>query len=227
MSGEGALVVVSDRDRDRVRETVKAIDVAGGKSVGVVGDVTKPADADRFVGTAIEAGGRIDVLCNNAGVMDRRLGAHEVDEDLWDRVLGVNLTGPYLMARRAIPIMLERKAGVIINTASVAGLRGGRAGAAYTASKFGLIGLTQSIAAFYGRDGIRCNAICPGSVATNITADSGELSALGVRTFEAVGYRPPQAQPADIAAVALFLASAQSGYINGATIVVDGGLLAV
>jgi NAD(P)-dependent dehydrogenase (short-subunit alcohol dehydrogenase family) len=225
MADNGARVVVCDRDSDRVEATVTTILAAGGVAAGVAGDVTRTVDVDRFVAAAIGLGGRIDVLCNNAGIMDGRLGVHEMDEELWNRVLAVNLTGPYLMARRVIPLMLDQHAGVIINTASVAGLRGGRAGAAYTASKFGVVGLTQSIAAFYGRDGIRCNAICPGSVATNIVADSGELSALGSRIFEAVGYRPPQAQPSEIAHVALFLASNEAGYVNGATVVVDGGLI--
>lgn len=217
----GDHVVVADLREDRVAETVARIGTAGGQASGVAGDVSTGAGADRIA----HAAGAVDVLCNNAGVMDRHLGAHELDESTWDRVLGVNLKGAYLLANRILPGMVECGAGVIINTASVAGLRGGRAGAAYTASKHGLIGLTRNLAAFYGRDGIRCVAICPGGVATNII-EAGEPSALGRRLYEGQAYRPAPTTPERIASMAVFLASEAASYVNGTEVVVDGGMIA-
>ena len=220
----GERVVAADVRQDRADATAAALRAAGADAVAIAADVSVAADADRLVAFAMEHGG-VDVLCNNAGIMDRHLGAHEVDEAAWDRVLAINLKGPYLMAHRVIPAMLERRRGVIINTASVAGFRGGRAGAAYTASKHGLIGLTSNIAAFYGRDGIRCVAICPGGVATNIM-EAGESSEMGRRLYEGQAYRPPPTRPEQIASIAVFLASDGAAYINGAAIVADGGMTA-
>lgn len=223
-AAEGDRIVATDLRTDRLEETIEALRASGAEVVGSAGDVSAAADADRFVAAAGEWGG-VDVLCNNAGVMDRHLGAHEVDEATWDRILAINLKGPYLMAHRVLPGMLTRGRGTIVNTASVAGIRGGRAGAAYTASKHGLIGLTSNIAAFYGRDGIRCAAICPGGVMTNIM-DAGESSEMGRRLYEGQAYRPPPVSPEKIASVAVFLASDAAAYINGAAIVVDGGMTA-
>jgi NAD(P)-dependent dehydrogenase (short-subunit alcohol dehydrogenase family) len=146
----------------------------------------------------------------------------QVSEAEWDRVIAVNLTGPYLLCNRAIPRMVRQHGGVIINTASLSGIRGGRAGAAYTASKFGLVGLTQNIAATYGAQGIRCNAICPGAVVTDILG-SAELGPDADRLRNRDREKPPAVQPDRIAHVALFLAMDESSYMNGAIIPVDGG----
>jgi NAD(P)-dependent dehydrogenase (short-subunit alcohol dehydrogenase family) len=176
------------------------------------------AACDRF--------GRLDVLCNNAGVMDQLFPVHELDPPVWERVLAVNLTGPYLGCHHAVPIMLEQGGGVIVNTASIAGLRGGRAGAAYTVSKFGVIGLTQNVASAYWDTGIRCNAICPGSVDTSIGGGL-KASELGWKLrMRDEGQRPRRGRPEEIARVAAFLASDDAAYVNGATIVVDGGYTA-
>jgi NAD(P)-dependent dehydrogenase (short-subunit alcohol dehydrogenase family) len=226
----GAGVVACDLLPERLEKVVGEIRAAGGKAVSVAGDVTKGADADRFLAAAVEVGGRggrVDILCNNAGIMDRRMPVDEVDEETWNRVLAVNLTGPYLLCHRSVKLMLAASppGGVIVNTASVAGLRGGRAGAAYTASKHGLIGLTQNIAATFGMDGIRCNAICPGGVATQIM-DAGPPSERGSRLFQYI-YRPEATDPVNIANLALFLASDAAAFINGAAVVADGGMLAI
>jgi NAD(P)-dependent dehydrogenase (short-subunit alcohol dehydrogenase family) len=127
------------------------------------------ADVERMIAAALEAHDHIDILCNNAGVPDLFQGAAECTDEEWDRSLAVNLTGAFLASRLALRHMVQRGSGVIINTGSVASFRGGEAGVAYTAAKHGLIGLTRSIAAMYGPDGIRCVAICPGPVTTGIT----------------------------------------------------------
>jgi NAD(P)-dependent dehydrogenase (short-subunit alcohol dehydrogenase family) len=187
--------------------------------VRVGADVSHAVGADRIIAAA---GERLDVLCNNAGILDGMLLAGQMDEELWDRVLAVNLTGPFLLCRRALPAMVSMGGGVIINTASLSGIRGGRAGAAYTASKFGLVGLTQNIAATYARDNIRCNAICPGAVATDIVG-SGKLGPDAPRLRERDREKPTAAAPDRIAKVAFFLASEDASYLNGAVIPIDGG----
>jgi hypothetical protein len=135
-----------------------------------------------MIGAAIERHSTLDVLVNNAGIMDRFLPAAETPDELWERVLKVNLTGPFLATKRAIGPMLEGGSGVIVNIASVSGLRGGAAGAAYTASKHGLIGLTKNTAANFATEGIRCVAICPGGVDTGISP--GESLESGIRHVE-------------------------------------------
>jgi NAD(P)-dependent dehydrogenase (short-subunit alcohol dehydrogenase family) len=185
-------------------------------------DVTSQADVDMLVSTA-ERLGRLDVVCNNAGIVDRFLLAGEMTDEVWNRVLDVNLTGPMRLARAAIPLMLRAGRGVIINTASVAGLVGGRAGAAYTASKHGLIGLTRNIAATYGRDGIRCVAIAPGAVNTGISP-GGEPSQRGYATLSStLSTNIRTAEPVEIASAAVFLASDEASFVNGTVLVADGG----
>lgn len=188
-------------------------------------DVTVQADVERLVATA-EGLGRLDIVCNNAGIMDRFLPVGELTDEVWQRVLAVNLTGPMLLSRAALPVMLRAGRGVIINTASVAGLTGARAGAAYVASKHGLIGLTKNIAATYGPDGIRCVAIAPGGVNTGIPV-GGEPSARGYAALNRTLPGMPRAgEPVEIANVAVYLASDEASFINGAVIVADAGWLA-
>lgn len=148
----GADVTAVDLDA-RAMDRLRAAD-AGVRCV--VGDVTHEAVADEAVGDGV------DLLCNNAGLLDGMALVDELSVAEWQRVLHVNLTAPFLFARRAIPAMVARGGGAIVNVSSVAGLRGARAGAAYTASKHGLIGLTRNIAATFGPQGVRCNAVCPG-----------------------------------------------------------------
>ena len=172
------------------------------------------------------AGGRIDVLANVAGIMDGFLPAHEVDDDTWERVLAVNLTAPMRLARAVLPRMLDQQRGSIVNVASEAGLRGSAAGAAYTTSKHGLLGLTRSLAVTYGPHGIRTNAVCPGAVATNIEAASRSefgMAAIG-RYFSNI---PGVATPDHLAAAICWLASDDAANVNGAVLPSDGGWSAI
>jgi NAD(P)-dependent dehydrogenase (short-subunit alcohol dehydrogenase family) len=188
-------------------------------------DVTVQSDIDHLVATA-EGLGRLDIVVNNAGIVDRFLPVGELTDEIWDRVLAVNLTGPMLLSRAALPALLRGGRGVIINIASVGGLAGARAGAAYVTSKHGLIGLTKNIAATYGADGIRCVAIAPGGVNTGISV-GGQPSERG---FAALNRTLPAnirtGEPVEIANVALFLASDEASFVNGEVIVADGGWLA-
>ncbi|MDR5710387.1 MAG: glucose 1-dehydrogenase [Armatimonadota bacterium] len=224
---EGAAVVVSDIVAERVETTVEALRVPGGKAVGVVGDVSSEADADRMIESAIREYGRLDILVNNAGIMDRFLPAAETPTDLWRRVMGVNLEGPFFLCRRALGHMLEQGGGVIVNISSVAGLLGGRAGAAYTVSKHALIGLTRHIAQHYGARNIRCNVICPGAIQTGIPLGGEPHAEAMQRVMGLMSYLPRPGQPEEVARAALFLASDEASYVNGAILVVDGGWTAV
>ncbi len=206
------------------------IEGLGRRVLTVVGDVSRAADAERFVAEALARFGRIDVLVNNAAAphgADRRL-VWETPEEAWDLVLDVNLKGQFLMSRAVIPHMLSRRSGRIINVASVAGKRGTPRRGAYTASKFGVIGLTQVLAQELGSHGITANAICPGSVDTSRRESTSRRErALAEREPGApVLTLPPTgrvARPDDIARLALFFASEQSDHITGQAWNVDGG----
>src|SRR6266700_6367498 len=165
---EGAAVVAVDIVEEALQQVITALQAQGGKATGCVANISADDDVKRMLETATSTYGRLDILCNNAGIMDLMTPAADVPLALWDRVLAVNLTGPFLACRRAIPMMLEQGGGRIVNTASEAGLRGGTAGTPYTVSKHGVVGLTRSIAFHYGDRGIRCNAVCPGPVETNL-----------------------------------------------------------
>ncbi|MBM3220193.1 MAG: SDR family oxidoreductase [Candidatus Rokubacteria bacterium] len=202
----------------------------GRRILTLVGDVSRAADAERFVADALAGFGHVDVLVNNAAAphgADRRL-VWETPEEAWDVVLDVNLKGPFLMSRAVIPHMIARGKGRIINMASVSGKRGTQRRGAYTASKFGVIGLTQVLAQELAPHGITANAICPGSVDTSrresTTRRERALAETdpGARTITT----PPTgrvARPDDIARLALFFASAQSDHITGQAWNVDGG----
>lgn len=222
---EGARVVVSDVIENRINEVVSVIRSAGGTAIGIHADISQAADVDRLIDRTLEHYGQIDVLYNNAGIMDRMIPVADLTDDDWNRVLAVNLNGPFMLTRKVIPLMLRqgRGKGVILNTASVAGIQGARAGAAYTVSKHGLVGLTKNTAYFYGDLGIRCAAICPGGVETAIGI-GGLPNAFGLEKMQkGTANMPKPAQPEEIARVALFLASDEASFVNGAVIVVDGG----
>ena len=229
-AAEGARIVAGDWHAEQLDEAVARIQQTGGTIVGVPGNIADQATAEGLIERALSTYGRLDVLCNNAGVMDYMQGVGELSDDIWRRVMSINLDGPMYASRRAVRHMLEHGGGSIINTASTAGIHGGAAGAAYTAAKHALVGLTRNTAWMYATRGIRCNAICPGATKTNIgaTMPADRLDPVGAQRAQAfAALAPAYLDPADIAALALFLASDESRHVNGAIIPADAGWAAV
>ncbi len=224
-AAEGARIVAADWNAERLTQAVVTIKASGAEIVGAQGNIAQQDVAEGLIALAISTFGGVDVLCNVAGVMDYMQGVGELDNDVWRRVLGINLDGPMFTMRKAVQHMATR-GGSIINVASTAGLHGGAAGAAYTASKHALVGLTRSTAWMYAKRGIRCNAICPGATKTNIAESMPveKLDPVGAkRAGEFASIIPAYLEASDIAALALFLATDESRYINGAIIPADGG----
>jgi len=223
---EGANVVAADWHQDTLDAVVAEVAGTGAPITGVKADVADQADAEGMVDKAVSAYGRIDILVNNAGVMDFFAGIGDVDNEIWRRVLSVNLDGPMFAMRRAVPRMQAQGGGAILNIASVAGVGGAAAGAAYTASKHALIGLTLNTAWMYAARGIRCNAIAAGGVDTNImqSIDQAKVSQAGLAALAPYhNISPKQLEAIDIARLALFLVSDEARYINGTVIPADGG----
>jgi NAD(P)-dependent dehydrogenase (short-subunit alcohol dehydrogenase family) len=223
---EGAAVVAVDIVDAPLQQVVADLQAQGAQAIGCIANVALDADVERMLTAASSTYGRLDILCNNAGVMDLMTPAADVSLELWDRVLSINLQGPFLACRRAIPLMLEQGGGSIVNTASEAALRGSTAGTPYTVSKHGLVGLTKSIAFFYGERGIRCNAVCPGGVATAIGLGGTTPHQEGlakVMAFVQATASSHVASPEEVAAAIAFLASKEASNINGAILAVDHG----
>ncbi len=225
-AAEGARLVIGDWNAERLDAAVAEISGAGGTVRGAQGDISSRDTAEALVDLAVAAHGRIDVLVNNAGVMDYMAGVGELTDDIWRRVMGINLDGPMFTMRRAVPRMVEQGGGVIVNIASVGGIEGGAAGAAYTAAKHALVGLTKNTAWIYAPKGIRANAIAPGGTKTNIgeTMPRERIDPTGAARLGAYSALiPAMLDPEDIAALALFLASDEARYINGAIVPADAG----
>lgn len=225
-TAEGASVVAADWNAERLGRAVAAIEESGGTITGSQGDISDQATAEGLIDIAVNTYGGLDALVNNAGVMDYMQGVGELADDVWRRVLGINLDGPMFASRRAVQHMLEHDGGAIVNIGSTASISGAAAGAAYTASKHALVGLTRNTAWMYAKRGIRCNAICPGGTATNIAESMPQerLDPTGAERAQAYAQLIPAfLDPADIASLALFLASDEARNINGAIIPADAG----
>jgi 3-oxoacyl-[acyl-carrier protein] reductase len=222
-AAEGATVVLWDLNAENLAMAVKEVENDGGTAYAVETDVSDPASIEASAARTHELVGDLTVLMNNAGVLDDYAPILETDEELWQKIIGVNLTGVYRVTRALLPSMLNAGGGTIVMTCSIAGLVAGGGGTAYTASKHGVLGLTRQLAFDYGQQGIRVNAICPGAVETGMTKALFEAGDAAV--MESVNSVPAgrYAQPEELANLALFLASEDSSFSHGAAFVADGG----
>ena len=221
---EGAIVVAIARRLERLIELETLSAELPGKIIPRNGDVSNEVAMNTLVDNIVTEFGSLDILVNNAGIMDEMMPAAEVTNELWDKVMSVNLKAPFNLIRKSLPIMINKGSGIIINIASLSGLYGARAGAVYTASKFAVVGLTKNVGFMYATKGIRCNAICPGAVETEISVGMKNPSMFGIsRVRLGMDANPRQGSAEEVAKVALFLASDDSSFVNGATLTVDSG----
>jgi NAD(P)-dependent dehydrogenase (short-subunit alcohol dehydrogenase family) len=225
---EGATVAGCDIDDVSVDQTAKELlDVGFKAAVLEVADVSSEADINHLVEAVIRVCGRVDAIANVAGIMDSFLPAHEVDDETWSRVMAVNVDGPMRLSRAVLPSMMAARSGVIVNVASEAGLRGAAGGFAYTAAKHAVIGQTRSIAWTYASSGIRCNAVCPGAIETNLGRTATRGSDWGVDQLRPVlRLRGKSAAPDTVASSISWLMSDEAANVNGAVLTVDAGWLA-
>ncbi|MEK9145603.1 MAG: glucose 1-dehydrogenase [Elusimicrobiota bacterium] len=223
---EGARVVAADVRKDCAEETAQLIAKAGGKAEAVGADVSEEGDAKAMVGAAVKAFGRLDVLYNNAGIFpEKDHSVVDTDPEIWDLVYRVNLKGVYLGCKYGIPELVKAGGGSVVNIASFVALLGCSVPQdAYTASKGGVIALTKSLAVQFGPKGVRANAICPGPIETPLLMDwllkepaekAKRINRIPMGRF---------GKPEDVAYLALYLASEESSWTNGAVLVVDGGI---
>jgi len=226
-AAEGARVAAVDRNSAGAAETVASIKAKGGAAIAIIADVAKAVEVENMVRQTVQAYGRLDIMFNNAGVMQPLKTTVETSEQDWDRVVDINLKGTFLAMKYGIPEMLKSGGGSIINSSSMAGIIGFTYMPAYTASKAGIVLLTKSAALEFAGQNIRINCICPGTIGTPM-ADSLATDP------NLVNYEPHRKQiplkrrgtPAEIARAVLFLASDDASYITGTALNIDGGVVA-
>ncbi|MEF8783654.1 MAG: SDR family oxidoreductase [Haloarculaceae archaeon] len=218
----GARVAVVDLDVDAAHKTVDNIETAGGEAVSIEADVSRAAEVEAFVDRTVEEYGSIDVLHNNAGIPMASTPVEDVTEETWDRIQDVNLKSAFLGAKYAVPHMREQGGGIILNTASTAGIRPRTGLSAYSASKGGMIALTKQLAYELADADIRVNAICPVATDTDMLP---EFTSEGLSVEDMAETIPMGrlAEPEDIAHAAAYLASDGAEMITGTALEVDGG----
>ena len=224
---EGARLIAVDKT-EGVKETVEQVKQAGGIAEAIMADAGAEQDVIAFIDRAVATHGRLDAIWANAGISGGLVPLAEQTVEHWQEVLRVNLIGPFLAVKHAIPHMTRRQHGAIVCTASVAGLKAGASGHPYAASKAGVISLVQTTAYSLTGTGVRINAVCPGLIETGMTKPVFDR-ARERGTADKIGQLNPlkrAGQPHEIAAMALFLASDEASYVNGQAFPVDGGLTA-
>lgn len=225
---QSAAVAVVDLDQAQGQAVAQTIRDSGGRAVFIRCDVSQAADCQRAVQQTVEQLGGLDILFNNAGII-RRANVVETTETEWDRVMAVNLKSIFLFSKYAVPIMAQSGGGVIINTASGWGLKGGRNAVSYCASKGAVVNMTRAMALDHGPQNIRVNCICPGDTDTPMLRHEAQQLGQAEDTFLAEAADRPlrrYGQPEEIAQAVLYLASDAAGYVTGTVLVVDGGGLA-
>ena len=223
-ANEGACVVAVARRAERLAALVESLKDAPGKVIAYTGDVSKREDCEGMIDAAIKAYGKLDVLVNNAGVMDDMAPIAAASDEKYESVMSINVYGPMAAMRKACQVFLEQgNGGNIINVSSVGSMHQA-AGAIYCASKAALNAMSRNTAYMYKKEGIRCNVIAPGGIKTEIGMAMGRPNVDGYTRLQGVlGLSPAPGEATDIAQAALFLASEDSAYINGVIMPVDGG----
>ena len=225
---EGARVAVADLVAEAARETVALVNAVGGQAISLSGDVSRDADVRAMIAAVVDTYGRLDCAFNNAGIAGWQVDAvgkrtAEWSEEAFDRMIAVNLKGVWLCMRHELPQMQAQGGGVIVNTASIAGLAGLPTSSPYVAAKHGVVGLTKTAAIEYAEVNIRVNAVCPGYIRTPMTEPGMRLrgeAILGQTPFKRLG------NPEEIAEMVLWLCSERASYVSGAAYNVDGGYMA-
>lgn len=221
-ASEGAQVAVVDIDEPTATETGRLIRNQGGEAIAIRADVGQPEDVQAMVESTVKRFGTVDVLFNSAATEGPICFAAQISLEQFDRIMAVNLRGTWLGMKYVLPLMMEKRSGSIINVSSLAGLKATPGGAAYCASKFGVIGITEAVAIEYGKYNIRANCIVPGWIETpmvhRLFGDKLPASSATAAPLRRVG------QPEDVAKAALFLISDDAAYITGTVFTVDGGI---
>jgi len=224
LAAEGARVFCCDLDGEACEAAAKGIREAGGAATAQACDVARAEDCNAAVAAATREAGRLDVLANVAGIGIYRHATDYTDEE-WSRVIEVNLTGTFYMCRASLPALLESR-GNIVNVASTAGLAGTPYGAAYSASKGGVVLLTKTLAVEFGLRGVRVNCVCPGGVDTPLLRSYQVPGGVDPRLMARLQFLPSFGQPSEIAALIAYLACDEARYVNGAAVSIDGGQVA-
>lgn len=229
MVREGARVAVADFNAAAARDTVAQINAGGGQAITLTGDVTRAEDVRTMVEDTVTAYGRLDCAFNNAGIAGYQVDAAgkktaDWSEESFDRMIAVNLKGVWLCMKEELPLMVRQGGGAIVNTASIAGLIGLQTSSAYVAAKHGVIGLTKTAALEYADAKIRVNAVCPGFIETQMTADTMQRRGAAI-----IAQTPMRrmGQPGEIAEMVVWLCSDRASFATGVAYNVDGGWIAV
>ncbi len=223
---EGANVLAVARRAEKLNDLAEQTKDFEGKIVAFSADVTKKDKVEEMIDEAVKLFGKLDILVNNAGIMDDMSGVGDISDEMYDYVFDLNVKATMYAMRKAVKYFEDIGGGTIINIASIGGLKGGIAGAAYTASKHAVVGLTKNTGYMYALKNIRCNAICPGAIATEI-GNSEYLKKINLegakRTGIGMALNPRLGEASEIAKFSVFLASDDASFINGQCIAVDGG----
>ncbi len=222
-ASEGAKTVIVGMNEELGMQVTDEIQANGGEAFFQKTDVTSGTDLDALVQAAADQYGKIDILINNAGIGGSLANMDQITDEEWDQVLATNLTAPFQLMKRVIPMMEKAGGGTIVNVASMASTAAGRGGIAYTSAKHGLLGLTRQISLDHGHSGIRINAVLPGPIETRMIQRILEMPQhpLNLKIQMSPAGRP--GKPQEVAQAIAFLASDDSAFIHGAALAVDGG----